>query len=410
MENLFITDISIEKVRHLENIEINISKDERKNLIITGKNGSGKTSVLEAVANTISVISSGEFNSPNSAKENIKYMENGLEKLDLNTEAGKSKKIEVEQSIAYFKAQLDRLYKGITLLFPSIADVNSSYSAGDFVVAYYMAQRDYKVPNEKSIENIELKNTYDINEKPNAQFIKYLVALKSKEALAARKGEMEKANQITNWFNHFENLLKQIFDDKDLKLDFDIDTFAFTILQTGHNPFDFNTMSSGYSAILEIVVDLMMRMENKQVYNVQGVVLIDEIETHLHLELQKNIMPFLKATFPNIQFIVTTHSPFIVTSDPNAVVYDLENKNRIENMNNYSYEGAVEGYFGIDKLSQTLRADFNRYKELVNIDNRTDIENDEILNLEKKLDEIPDFLNIDIASEYTSLKFEKEFK
>lgn len=39
--------------------------------------------------------------------------------------------------------------------------------------------------------------------------------------------------------------------------------------------------------------------------------LVDEIETHLHVDLQKKVLPFLISFFPKIQFIVTTHSPFV---------------------------------------------------------------------------------------------------
>lgn len=49
MEQTFFTSINIEKVRHLENISIPLDKEKRKHLILTGKNGSGKTSVLEAI-------------------------------------------------------------------------------------------------------------------------------------------------------------------------------------------------------------------------------------------------------------------------------------------------------------------------------------------------------------------------
>ena len=49
MEQTFLTDIKIEKVRHLENISIPLGTEKRKHLILTGKNGSGKTSVLECV-------------------------------------------------------------------------------------------------------------------------------------------------------------------------------------------------------------------------------------------------------------------------------------------------------------------------------------------------------------------------
>lgn len=44
----------------------------------------------------------------------------------------------------------------------------------------------------------------------------------------------------------------------------------------------------------------------------QGVVLIDELELHMHTSWQRKVMPVLKETFPNIQFIITTHSPQIL--------------------------------------------------------------------------------------------------
>lgn len=87
-----------------------------------------------------------------------------------------------------------------------------------------------------------------------------------------------------------------------------------------------------------------------------GIVLIDEIETHLHLELQKNIMKFLTTTFPNIQFIVTTHSPFILNSIEDAVIYDLEKKILVqEGLVDVSYEGIIKSYFDIDTISNELK-------------------------------------------------------
>ena len=85
----------------------------------------------------------------------------------------------------------------------------------------------------------------------------------------------------------------------------------------------------GYAAILDIVVDLIIRME-KQLnrsfdFTIPGIVLIDEIETHLHLDLQKKIMELLTTVFPNIQFVVSSHSPFILNSLDNVIIYDLEN-------------------------------------------------------------------------------------
>ena len=60
MKKIFISDIKIEHVRHLKNIDISLSKDEAKHLIFTGKNGSGKTSVLEAVSSYLNTVATSE--------------------------------------------------------------------------------------------------------------------------------------------------------------------------------------------------------------------------------------------------------------------------------------------------------------------------------------------------------------
>ena len=52
----FITDIHVKELRHLHNIDINLSKDSRCHLLITGKNGSGKTSLLDAIAKYLETI------------------------------------------------------------------------------------------------------------------------------------------------------------------------------------------------------------------------------------------------------------------------------------------------------------------------------------------------------------------
>ena len=148
------------------------------------------------------------------------------------------------------------------------------------------------------------------------------------------------------------------------------------------------TLSSGYAAILDIVADLIIRME-KQInrsfdFNIPGVVLIDEIETHLHLELQKNIMKLLTTIFPNIQFIVSSHSPFILNCLDNVVIYDLEKNMFVKDgLSNVPYSGIVEGYFKADELSNELRNKFDAYKALVNKLNLDADDYEEIADLEK---------------------------
>lgn len=371
MERLYITKLTINKVRHLKNISIPLSENQIKHLILTGKNGSGKTSVIEALARYLDKIFTGE-------RENA--FRNCQKELDIKL----NNKIE------------------------SIPELADKYH---YILAYYDAARVFQVEQPRQIEKVKLQDYYGLTEFPRKEFVKYLLDLKMTEALARNNNKTEKADEIQTWFAKLEQLLKQIFDDKTVELEFDEETFEFHILQHGKEPFDFNTLSNGYQAVLDIILDIIMRMQNQTQrsfdFNLPGIVLIDEIETHLHLELQKNIMSFLTTIFPNIQFIVTSHSPFILNSIRNVVIYDLEKNLLVENgLDNVPYDGIVEGYFGADKLSDALKQKFERYKTLVKKKCLSDEELNEIAELELYLDDIPDYLALGISTEYQELKLE----
>ena len=76
-----------------------------------------------------------------------------------------------------------------------------------------------------------------------------------------------------------------------------------------------------------------------------GVAIIDEIDAHLHVTLQRKILPFLSESFPGIQYIVTTHSPFVLTSVSNAEIYDISRREQVGDLSSYSYESVLEGFW-----------------------------------------------------------------
>ena len=118
-------------------------------------------------------------------------------------------------------------------------------------------------------------------------------------------------------------------------------------------------------------------------------------------------MHILTCLFPNIQFIVSTHSPFVLNSLDNVVIYDLENHIIVENgLSDVPYDGIVKGYFQVDTLSDTLKNKFQQYKTLVQKPELTDDDFEKIAELEMFLDEIPDYLALDITTEYQQLKEE----
>ena len=99
-------------------------------------------------------------------------------------------------------------------------------------------------------------------------------------------------------------------------------------------------LSDGYRRLVSIVIDLAFRcaLLNKVMYGdeaykqTHGTVIIDEIDEHLHPELQVRILKALHNTFPNLQFIVSTHAPLVMSSvenSPENVVYKLEYKDGI---------------------------------------------------------------------------------
>jgi predicted ATP-dependent endonuclease of OLD family len=193
----------------------------------------------------------------------------------------------------------------------------------------------------------------------------HLVNLMNRQSLAITKdNDNTLANKIETWFHDFETNLKILFEDDSVYLDFNSDTLRFSIVQKCKPPYGFQTLSAGYRAIFDIYAELIMRTEYFKVMpkDLTGVVLIDEIDSHLHVSLQRLILPFFTNSFPNIQFIVTTHSPFVLMSTPDTVVFDLaKNEPITDDLSYYTYSAVMKGLWNVKPISVTLE---NAVKEL----------------------------------------------
>ncbi len=88
-------------------------------------------------------------------------------------------------------------------------------------------------------------------------------------------------------------------------------------------------LSQGEKSLMALVGDIARRlaMMNPKLDNPllgKGIILIDEIDMHLHPQWQRSIIQRLQTTFPNCQFILTTHSPLVISDTQNILVYDLD--------------------------------------------------------------------------------------
>ncbi len=101
---------------------------------------------------------------------------------------------------------------------------------------------------------------------------------------------------------------------------------------------DVGQLSQGEKSLMSLVGDIARRlaMMNPALENPlegEGIVLIDEIDMHLHPTWQRSVIGNLNKTFPNCQFILTTHSPIVISETPNLLVYALDD-GEITRLNN----------------------------------------------------------------------------
>jgi energy-coupling factor transporter ATP-binding protein EcfA2 len=95
------------------------------------------------------------------------------------------------------------------------------------------------------------------------------------------------------------------------------------VVETKTGEFLIDALSGGLTAIIEMAALIYTRSLMPDVVDGQFVVTMDEPENHLHPAMQRTILGLLVTAFPNVQFIVATHSPFVVTSSRDAFVYAL---------------------------------------------------------------------------------------
>lgn len=405
--NHFITDIQINKIFHLENIHIPIDKKEKKHLIITGKNGSGKTSLLLALKEFLSILITDPSLSFLQAEEHKIRSEQRLNLLKQQT-ASHEKIHQAEQHVRMYAQKFNSAFGKVTPTTSNIVEISKLVHSNKFVMAIYEANRKTLMNKPKNPEKPNLKKLYQLQDNTQQEFLRFLVDLKVQEALARNENDESYANEIRAWFDSFTELLRGIFGNTNIKLDFNFKDYSFSIIENNKR-FGFNELSDGYSAIIDIVADLILKMQSPdnitRAFQKEGIVLIDEIETHLHLELQKNILPFLTKVFPNIQFIVTTHSPFVLSSIDNAVAYDLEKQESLDDLSTYSYEALAEGYFNVSSESSHLDSKLRRFEELLELADRDMAETKELKDLDEELNQLDKNLTPEnIMEQYLLLK------
>ena len=147
----YIKKIQIKKVRHLENLTINTGDSGFKHIIITGKNGSGKTSLLEMIRSYLELF-------PDSPQL---------------------------ESVHGVKVEFDKKFAML-----------QKYQKGEFILAYFSATRNVKIEIPTNVTNIQLQEKYDMEENIGRLFLNYLVYLKTQQSFARNENDMAEVEKM----------------------------------------------------------------------------------------------------------------------------------------------------------------------------------------------------------------------
>lgn len=259
-----------------------LNPEQRQHLIITGKNGSGKTSLLLALENHLKAINRHEL----------------LDLVNIGYHVKHAKNPAKSPAIWNKNANMNFLPTNYTdeleLQFHNHQEIDNLYQQGNYVTAYFLANRETAIIRSKGVTEIKFDTSYPINSSPGDLLHQYMVHLKTQQSYALNEGDKEHADRIQQWFNRFTGALRILLDDASIALKYNYKDYNFLIVEDGRIPFSFDELSDGYSSVIHIVSDLILRMDKNWLlgnglsqYDTEGIVLIDELETHLHIELQK---------------------------------------------------------------------------------------------------------------------------
>ncbi len=357
------------KKLHLHNFcgftDTTIEFPDENIVVLIGKNGTGKSTILNAIAKLLSELS---------------YRYNGDKRQHISAE-----EIRSGADSAECKLTLSAQNQDLSWTFKRKADINSQ------PVVIYPSNKDVFVnqvkslfgqpnPNQKKPLFLDFNSDY----KPNVlDFIDWYKEMVLFESFLKTNGNKTHHTSIKAAIELA--IYKFTGISISPKVDDDFKSVKPVFLKN-NLPLNFANLSDGEQRIIDIIGRIVSHFivsfnsDKITLLDFEGIVLIDEIEKHLHPQWQREIVPNLQTTFPNLQFIITTHSPQVVSNllhhnilfienfeirtevphtlgrDANSVLYDLfeVTKRSVE------YQNKIDSVYGlideqkIDKAKKRL--------------------------------------------------------
>ncbi|HJC30795.1 MAG TPA: AAA family ATPase [Candidatus Anaerobutyricum faecale] len=339
---MYLTDVEIKNFKGIENMRLELQPGFN---LIKGENGKGKTSILEALAVGLGGFIAGidGVSTRHFTKDEIRKQYTAV------GDASCSYKycVPVEVAVNACFKETGEIFSWVrtrnsvqasrsTLSPRNIAKMAEELSNNEEselpVLCYQAASRVWSQKREKS-ENIFHKKyvrtvgyTDTLQEASNIKLLLNWCVKMEQVAWQKEKpvAEYEAVKKTVSNFMRQMNYGKEcrIFYDKQMEeLMYQENELILPVMD----------LSAGFQSLIWMVFDIAYRMAvlnpflGEKIADTNGVVLIDELDMHLHPKWQWEVIDALRKVFPNVQFIATTHAPILFASAKNVWIIDIEN-------------------------------------------------------------------------------------
>lgn len=342
---MYLEKVNLKNYKAIEEIELNLKPGI--NLLI-GDNGTGKTSVLEGIAIALGglFVNVEGVSTKNFAKEDIRVIINPLGDASTSIiycdpiSVGCSLKTCDGNSFTWnrVKAELSSTHtkiddKSVCIWMKKLTNQMDAVLP---LISFQSAARAWRV--RRGDFGTELQKKLDDRRCGYIGCLDFSMDVKSiqqwcmkQEVMVVNKGRVKEYEIFKNIISAF---MKEINELKESPKVYYSPQFGELVYKDSKEEMAISKLSAGYQSLLWMIMDLAYRVcllnpelcENSQL---KGIVLIDEIDMHLHPKWQWNIIRALSTIFKNVQFIIATHSPIVISSAKEANLILLDEKQKV---------------------------------------------------------------------------------
>jgi len=362
-----LNKVVIQNFRGIEHIELDL--DDRLNVLI-GENGSGKTVILEALTVAVGAFMIGlrDVSTRSISDDDVRYTVQQEYAYPVVIQA---KGMINDKTVSWSRERHDKTGSTTDKNAQPISDIaremDNHVRSGKPVdlplISYFSTDRLFVEAQNRQKGQPTARNGkkelgsrfrgYQESLDAKSSFRRFVDWFELKELSQLQKKEID-----TSLFMVKQAIRNNLPNCEEVFYDFDPDTNrGLTVVLNDGRTLPFEYLSDGVRNFFAMMADIAHRcvllnphLQEKALAQTEGIVLIDELDLHLHPSWQKSVIKSLTQTFPKLQFVVTTHSPFLIQeTEANQLIVLKDCKvKQTGSGNNLSLEDIAEELQGFD--------------------------------------------------------------